>query len=146
VVGVEQWAELRREHFVSGKPIKELARVTGLSRNTVRRALGAERPPSYTRTSKVSVLERFKDEIHRLLREDPKLPGVAVRELLEPLGCRPGKTVVDDYLREVRPLFAPPRRTFSALSTGWARCASSMSGSRGRRSRSVTARRARPGW
>jgi hypothetical protein len=29
--------------------------------------------------------------------------------LLEPLGCTASKTVVDDYLREVRPLFAPPR-------------------------------------
>ena len=44
----------------------------------------------------------FKEEIHRLLREDPALTGVRVRELLEPLGCRAGKTVVDDYLREVR--------------------------------------------
>jgi hypothetical protein len=26
--------------------------------------------------------------------------------------CTAGKTVVDDYLREVRPLFAPPVRTF----------------------------------
>ena len=34
------------------------------------------------------------------------------RALLEPLGCTVGNTVVDDYLREVRPLFAPPRRTF----------------------------------
>jgi hypothetical protein len=32
VVGVQQWAELRREHFVGGKSIKELARSTGLSR------------------------------------------------------------------------------------------------------------------
>ena len=49
------------------------------------------------------MLEPFKDEIHRLLRKDPKLTGVRVRELLEPLGCTAGKTVVDDYLREVRP-------------------------------------------
>ena len=109
---MEQWAELRREHFVGGKSIKELARSTGRSRNTVRRALRAERPPGYARAPRMSVLEPFKDEIHRLLREDPKLPGVRVRELLEPLGCRAGKTVVDDYLREVRPLFAAPRRTF----------------------------------
>jgi transposase len=40
------------------------------------------------------------------------LPGVRIRELLEPLGCSAAKTVVDDYLREVRPLFAPPPRTF----------------------------------
>ncbi len=38
--------------------------------------------------------------------------GQRVRELIEPLGCDGGKTIVDDYLREVRPLFAPPPRTF----------------------------------
>jgi transposase len=112
VVGVEQWAELRRDYFVGGKSIKELARSTGLSRNTIRRALRSDRPPSYRRASRASVLEPFKEEIHRLLREDPKLSGVRVRELLAPLGCTAGKTVVDDYLREVRPLFAPPARVF----------------------------------
>lgn len=112
MVDVEQWAEMRREYFVAGKSIKEIVRATGLSRNTVRRALRAESPPGYRRATRERVLDPFKEEIHRLLREDPKLPGVRVRELLEPLGCMVGKTVVDDYLREVRPLFAPPPRTF----------------------------------
>jgi transposase len=112
VVGVEQWAELRREHFVGGKSIKELARATGMSRNTIRRALRSETPPGYRRAPKAGVLEPFKTEIHRLLKDDPKLSGVRVRELLEPLGCTVCKTVVDDYLREVRPLFAPPPRSF----------------------------------
>jgi len=35
VLDVERWAELRREHFVRGVPIKELVRRTGLARNTV---------------------------------------------------------------------------------------------------------------
>ena len=112
MVSVEQWAELRREHFVGGKSIKALARSTGLSRNTIRRALRSDRPPSYERAPRSSVLEPFKPEIHRLLKADPKLPGVRVRELLEPLGCTASKTVVDDYLREVRPLFSPPPRVF----------------------------------
>ena len=89
---------LRREHFVGGKSIKQLARATGLSRNTVRRALRSETPPGYRRAPKVGVLDPFKTDIHRLLKDDPKLPGVRVRELLEPLGCTAGKTVVDDYL------------------------------------------------
>jgi transposase len=109
VVEVEQWAELRREHFVGGRSIKELARATGLSRNTIRRALRSDGPPSYERAPKPGVLEVFKPEICRLLKQDPKLSGVRVRELLEPLGCTAGKTVVDDYLREVRPMFAPAR-------------------------------------
>jgi transposase len=112
LVGVEQWAELRREHFVGGVSIKELARRSGLSRNTVRAALRASEPPGYRREASGSKLDAFKDEIHRLLNEEPELPGQRVRELIEPLGFGGGKTIVDDYLREVRPLFAPPPRTF----------------------------------
>jgi transposase len=109
LVGVEQWAELRREHFVRGVAIKELARRSGLSRNTIRMALRSATPPSYSRERSGSKLDRFKDEIHRLLGDEPGLPGQRVRELIEPLGFVGGKTIVDDYLREVRPLFVTPR-------------------------------------
>ena len=76
------------------------------------RAQAATAPPVYRRAPAGSKLDPFKDEIHRLLREDPRLPGQRVRELIAPLGFEGGKTIVDDYLREVRPLFAPPPRTF----------------------------------
>jgi len=109
VLDVERWAELRREHFVRGVPIKELARRYGIDRNTVRRALRSDRPPRYERPRRPSRLDPFKDEIHRLLRRSPKLTGVRVRELIEPLGFEGSKTIVDDYLREVRPLFRHER-------------------------------------
>jgi transposase len=111
VLDVERWAELRREHFVRGVSIKELMRRTGLARNTIRTALRSPEPPSYERARRPSKLDPFKDEIHALLRQDPKLPGVRVRELIEPLGFDGGKSIVDGYLREVRPMFLP-RRTF----------------------------------
>jgi transposase len=109
VLDVERWAELRREHFVRGIGIKELARRYGVDRNTVRRAIRSDTPPRYQRPAAASKLDLFKDEIHELLRQDPRLSGVRVRELIEPLGFVGGKTIVDDYLREVRPLFARPR-------------------------------------
>ena len=112
MVDVEQWAEIRRMHFVAGLSIKEIARRTGRDRNTVRRALRASEPPAYRRVARPSKLEPFKEEIHRLLGDDPKLPGQRVRELIEPLGYSGGKTILDDYLREIRPLFRPPPRTF----------------------------------
>jgi transposase len=112
VVGVEQWAEIRRLHFVKGLSQREIHRRTGLHRDTIRNAVNCDEPPVYRRAPAGSKLDPFKDEICRLLAEDPKLPGVRVRELLQPLGCTASKTVVDDYLREVRPLFAPPPRTF----------------------------------
>jgi transposase len=109
VLDVERWAELRREHFVRGVGIKELARRYGIDRNTVRRAVRSEEPPRYQRPVAASKLDPFKEEIHELLRQDPRLSGVRVRELIEPLGFVGGKTIVDDYLREVRPLFLRPR-------------------------------------
>ena len=130
---MEGWAELRREHFVRGVSIKELVRRTGLSRKTIGPALRSERPPSYERPAAGSKLDPFKDEIHRLLRDDPKLPGVrAPRAALAAGLRRSSKTVVDDYLREVRPLFAPPRGRFSGRSIARARSASSICGSRGK--------------
>ena len=112
LVGVERWAELRREHFVRGVSIKELTRRTGLSRNTIRAALRSPGPPRYERASAASKLDPFKPEIHKLLGEDAAMPGQRIRELIAPLGFDGGKTIVDDYVREVRPLFAPPPRTF----------------------------------
>lgn len=75
---VERSGELGLGQFVRGVPIKEVVRRTGLARNTIRTALrsdrlrfGPGRPPK---------LDSLKDEIHRLLKDDPKLPGVRVRE------------------------------------------------------------------
>jgi hypothetical protein len=40
-----------------------------------------------------SKLDPFKDEIHRLLRADPRLPGQRVRELITQVGYGGGKTI-----------------------------------------------------
>ena len=109
MVAVEQWAEIRRLHNVKGISIKEIARRTGRDRNTVRRALRSDQAPRYARAARPSKLDPHKDEIHRLLAEDPRLPGQRILELLAEGGFSGAKTIVDDYLREVRPLFLPTR-------------------------------------
>jgi transposase len=116
VVGVEQWAEIRRLYFVKRLSIKEIVRRTGHGRNTIRRALRSGEPPRYRRPPGPSKLDPFRDEIHRLLRADPRLPGKRLRELLEEQGYGGGKTILDDYLREVRPLFLPRPRSFQRTS------------------------------
>jgi transposase len=112
VVGVEQWAEIRRLHFVRGLSMREIHRRTGLHRDTISKAIHSDEPPVYRRAPAGSKLDPFKVEIHRLLKRDPRLPGQRIRELIAPLGFAGGKTIVDDYLREVRPLFLPPPRVF----------------------------------
>lgn len=112
MIDMEQWAEIRRMHFVEGVSIREISRRTGLHRETIRRALAAKRPPAYRRREKApSKLDPFKDEIERLLRSDHRMPGTRIRELIAELGYEGGKTILDDHLREVRPRFAP-RRTY----------------------------------
>src|SRR3954452_3082892 len=96
---------------VEGLSIHEIVRRTGHDRNTVRRALRREGSPRYQRAPRPSKLDAFKDEIHRLLRDDARIPGKRVRELIEDLGYEGSKTILDDYLRDVRPLFER-RRTY----------------------------------
>jgi transposase len=111
LIGVERWAEVRRMHRVEGLSIREIHRRTGLHRETIRRALGSAEPPRYSRPARVSKLDPFKDEIDRLLRADPRLSGKRIRELLGEFGYAGSKTILDDYLREVRPRYLP-RRTY----------------------------------
>jgi len=112
MVGVERWAEIRRAHFVEGVGIRALARRTGLDRKTIRRALRADAPPRYERGPVASKLDPHKEEIHRLLRADPRLPATRIRELIAEQGYAGGRAILEAYLRELRPLFAPPPRTF----------------------------------
>jgi transposase len=91
--------------------IREISRRTGLHRETIRRAITSDTPPRYLREGRGSKVDPFKAEIARLLREDCDLPGVRIGELLAPLGWDGGKTILDDYLREVRPLFRAARTT-----------------------------------
>jgi hypothetical protein len=109
---VERWAEIRRMHFVERLSIREIARRTGHDGKTVQRAIRSDAPPCYRRAPAGSKLDPFKDEIERLMRADPRLPGTRIRELLWELGYRGGKTILDDYVREVRPRYLPRPRTF----------------------------------
>jgi transposase len=109
VLEVQRWAEIRRMKEVDGLSIHEIVRRTGHDRNTVRRALRRAGPPRYERPARPSKLDQFKDEIKRLLQDDPRIPGKRIRELIEALGYEGGKTILDDYLRELRPLYERKR-------------------------------------
>jgi transposase len=111
LVGVEQWAEIRRMHRVERLSIREIGRRTGLHRKTVRRALSSDAPPRYVRAPVGSKLDPFKDWICERLREDPAIQSLRLREMATELGYQGGKTIFDDYVREVRPRFVV-KRTF----------------------------------
>jgi hypothetical protein len=102
VVGVEQWAEVRRMARVEGLSGREISRRTGLHRATVARLLAAAAPPR-------SKLDPFKEWICGQLREDPRIESQRLRELAGEIGYAGGKSIFDDYVREVRPRFVAPR-------------------------------------
>ena len=140
MLGVEQWAEIRRMSKVEGLSQREIHGRTGVHRDTIRRALASPEPPRYgPRPRRPSKLDPYLPEIERLLDDEPALSGVRIREELAELGYRGGKTILDDLLRELRPRYLRPR-TFQRTSYRPDELAQSTCASRGRRSRSATAR------
>ena len=111
MIGVQQWAEIRRLVLVEGRSQREVARLTGLARDTVARAVASEAPPRYGRAPAGSKLDPFKDWICEQLRADPTIQSLRLREMAADLGYEGGKTIFDDFVREVRPRFQV-RRTF----------------------------------
>jgi hypothetical protein len=68
-------------------------------------------PPRYVRTPAGSKLDPFKEWICEQLRAEPTLQSQRLRELASELGYTGGKSIFDEYVREVRPRFLV-RRTF----------------------------------
>lgn len=109
MVGVERWAEIRRMYRVERLSVREISRRTGLHRRTIRRALEAETPPKYERAQAGSKLDPFKEWICEQLQAEPSIQSLRLREMATEVGYEGGKTIFDDYVREVRPRFARPR-------------------------------------
>ncbi len=111
MIGVEQWAEIRRLYFVEKRSKRAIHRLTGVHRDTITRALISDRPPKYERVSTGSKLDPFKEWICEQLRVDPSIQSLRLREMAVELGYEGGKSIFDDYVREVRPRFLI-KRTF----------------------------------
>jgi transposase len=105
VIKVEDWAEIRRLHRAEGLPIRQIARVMDVSRNTVRAALRSDEPPRYERAARGSVADGFEPRVRELLRAYPAMPASVVGE-------RIGWPYSDRMLRakvaELRPAYLPP--------------------------------------
>src|SRR5437867_1729328 len=105
VLSVEDWAEIRRLRRSEGLPIKMIARVLGVSRNTVRAALASDGPPQYVRRAVGSAVDAFEPRIRELLAAFPTMPATVIAERV---GWTRGKTVFAERVRELRPVYLPP--------------------------------------
>jgi transposase len=104
VLSMEDWAEIRRLHRAEGVSIKEIARLMGLARNTVRRAVRADEPPSYKRKSGGSGVDAHEPAIRRLLAEFPRMPATVIAERI---GWTGGRTFFRERVAELRPIYLP---------------------------------------
>jgi transposase len=105
VLSVEDWAEIRRLHRGEGLPIRVIARVLGVSRNTVRAAIGSDAPPRYERKPAGSIVDEVEPRIRELLRAYPRMPATVIAERV---GWARSIRVLSGRVAELRPAYLPP--------------------------------------
>jgi hypothetical protein len=74
MLSVEDWAEIRRVRRAEGLPIKVIARVLGISKNTVKVALASDQAPKYERRPQGSTVDEVEPRIRELLQAYPRAP------------------------------------------------------------------------
>ena len=104
-MSVEDWAEIRRLSRSEGLPIKAIARVLGVSRNTVRRALASAEPPRYVRRPAGSIVDVVEPQIRELLRAYPRMPATVIAQRI---GWTRSIRVLSARVAELRPAYVPP--------------------------------------
>jgi transposase len=105
VLSVEDWAEIRRLRRAEGLPIKVIARVLGVSRNTVRAAVASDGPPKYVRRPAGSIVDAVEPRIRELLQAYPTMPATVIAERI---GWTRSIRVLSARVAELRPVYLPP--------------------------------------
>jgi transposase len=105
VLCVEDWAEVRRLRRAEKMSISEIARVLGISRNTVKAALRSDGPPRYERRPAGSIVDAVEPRIRELLRVYPTMPATVIAERI---GWTRSIRVLSGRVAELRPAYLPP--------------------------------------
>ena len=105
MLSVEDWAEIRRLHRAEQMPIKVIARVLGISKNTVKAALRSDGPPKYERALRGSAVDDVEPRIRELLQAVPTMPATVIAERI---AWDRSIRVLRDRVAELRPVYLPP--------------------------------------
>ncbi len=105
MLSVEDWAEIRRLHRGERVSISEIARVLGVSRNTVKAALRSDGPPKYERRPAPMLADEFEPRIRELLKSVPRMPATVIAERI---GWPHGMRTLSGRVALLRPLYLPP--------------------------------------
>ncbi len=77
---VEDWAEIRRLHAQEQLSIRAIAKHLGIARDTVTRAVAAQRPPQYVRPPVASRFDAYEPRVRELLKDFPAMPATVIAE------------------------------------------------------------------
>jgi transposase len=102
---VEDWAEIRRLRRAEELSISQIARVLGISRNTVRAAIVSDGPPRYVRRPVGSIVDAVEPRIRELLQAYPTMPATVIAERI---GWSRSIRVLSSRVAELRPVYLPP--------------------------------------
>src|SRR4051794_34879399 len=86
-------------------PIKAIARVMGVSKNTVKAALRSDGPPRYERPPRGSVVDDVEPRVRELLQAVPTMPATVIAERI---GWDRSIRVLRDRVAGLRPVYLPP--------------------------------------
>jgi len=105
VLSVEDWAEIRRLRRGDQMPIAQIARLLGISRNTVKAALASDGPPRYRRAPRGSVADGFEPRVRELLAAYPQMPATVIADRIGwPYSIR----TLSGKVAGLRPVYLPP--------------------------------------
>jgi transposase len=105
VLSVEDWAEIRRLRRAEKLPVAQIARVLGISRNTVYAALESDAPPKYVRRPSGSIVDAVEPRIRELLTGCPTMPATVIAERID---WTRSIRVLSGRVAELRPAYLPP--------------------------------------
>src|SRR5262245_55011018 len=97
----EQWMEIK-DLKSQGHSIRAIARITGHSRNTIRKVLGQKKPEPFKSPAKDSKLDEFKEYAANRYR-DCALSAVRILEEIRSMGYSGSVQTLRRYLQTLRP-------------------------------------------
>jgi transposase len=105
VIKLDDWAKIRHLFSTGEHSKREIARLAGVSRGTVDRALAEGREPTYQRAPGGSSFDSFVAEVRKLLAVTPTMPAATIAERV---GWSGSESLFRAKVAEIRPDYAVP--------------------------------------
>ena len=105
MIKFDDWAEIRSLFSKGEHSKREIARLVGVSRGTVDRALEVGRVPKYQRAAAPSSFEPFAAHVRVLLAASPRMPSTV---LADRVGWTGASSVFREKVAVLRPEYMPP--------------------------------------